>query len=213
VVIQSASLYPELEAYISETLPETDQITEPRKQQLHRLAKFVEDHAGNGETARLTFICSHNSRRSHLSQIWAQTAAHYFAVPHVETFSGGTEATAFNPRAVAALRRAGFRIETSAEEANPVYGVRYADDEKPMRIFSKVYDHPPNPTQGFCAVMTCSRADRSCPLVIGATDRITIPYEDPKESDGTNEETSNYDERCRQICREMLYLFSQVDPR
>ncbi|MBL7187331.1 MAG: hypothetical protein ISS70_13500 [Phycisphaerae bacterium] len=29
-------------------------------------------------------------------------------------------------------------------------------------------------------------------------------------SDGPDQEAAKYDERCKQICREMLYVFSQV---
>jgi hypothetical protein len=127
------------------------------------------------------------------------------------TYSGGTEATAFNPRAVAAIRRAGFAVETIAEGDNPVYGVRYMDEMEPMPCFSKVYDRPPNPQQGFAAVMTCSAADEACPIVFGAANRIAIPFDDPKPFDGNEQEAAKYDERCRQIAREMLYVVSRVD--
>jgi protein-tyrosine-phosphatase len=210
VAPRDVPLYPGLASFISETLSEFDQIPEQRRKQLVQLAGLVTDRSSAGDTTRLTFICTHNSRRSHMSQIWAQTAAHYFGVPRVETFSGGTEATAFNPRAVAALERAGFRIDTTDETSDPVYRVRYTDDMDPMECFSKVYHQPPNPTQDFLAVMTCSQADRNCPLVLGAAERIAIPYDDPKAFDGTEQETAKYDERCRQIGREMLYLFSRV---
>ncbi|MCK4776283.1 MAG: protein-tyrosine-phosphatase, partial [Candidatus Krumholzibacteria bacterium] len=66
-------------------------------------------------------------------------------------------------------------------------------------------------TEDFCAVMTCSQADKNCPVVVGASMRVAIPYDDPKAFDGTDQEAANYDERCRQISREMLYLFSAVN--
>jgi protein-tyrosine-phosphatase len=205
------ALYPELETQIAAAAAETDRIPEERRLLLDRLAGYVSARRKAGEPSRLTFICTHNSRRSHMSQIWAQAAAAYYGVPAVHTYSGGTEATAFNPRAVAALERAGFRIERGPEADNPVHRVRFADDSEAMEAFSKVYDRPPNPTSDFCAVMTCAEADASCPMVLGAADRIAIPYEDPKAFDGTDRETEEYDERCRQIAREMLYLFSQVE--
>jgi len=156
------------------------------------------------------FICTHNSRRSHLSQIWASTAAAYYGVPGVETYSGGTEATAFNPRAVAALKRAGFEISHSATQDNPHYTVRFHDNAPAMECFSKVYKQPPNPTADFCAIMTCAQADKNCPVVRGATLRIGVPYEDPKAFDGTPEEAAKYDERCQQIAREILYVFANA---
>jgi hypothetical protein len=207
---RDVALTPELASYIAQVLGELDQIPADRRQRLSELSAFVAQQQRSGTPAKLTFICTHNSRRSHMSQVWAQTAAHYFGVPDVETYSGGTEATAFNPRAVAALRRAGFLIDDPGEGDNPVYQVRYVAEAEPMQCFSKVFDQAPNPSEGFAAVMTCSAADRSCPLVHGSAARIAIPFDDPKAFDGTDQESAKYDERCRQIAREMLYVFSAV---
>jgi len=202
-------LHPRLSETVAARIDEFGQIDEQRESSLREMASYVRERIASGEDAHLIFICTHNSRRSHMAQIWAQTAAAYYNVPGVETFSGGTEATAFNLRAVAALERAGFSIEAGSQGSNPVYRVRYGDTSDTMEALSKVYDQPPNPTTDFAAVMTCSHADAACPLVIGATKRIAITYEDPKAFDGTDRETDAYDERCRQIAREMLFVFSQ----
>jgi arsenate reductase len=147
-----------------------------------------------------------------LSQIWAQVAAAYYRVQTVQTFSGGTEATALNPRAVAAMRRAGLSIAPKdPNTSNPIYEVRFAFDVEPMLAFSKIYNAPPNPVEGYCAIMTCSHADEACPLAMGCASRIAVRYDDPKVSDDTPSEAATYDERCRQIAREMLYLFSKVE--
>ena len=204
------NLNPQLEAYVTRVVGEGfDAIPDERKQRLRRLAEFVGEKRAAGESADLTYICTHNSRRSHMSQLWAATAAAWYGVDGVKTFSGGTEATAFNPRAVAALERAGFEIENPGGD-NPHYQVKYGPASPPMESFSKKYDDPFNPADGFAAVMTCSAADKSCPVVMGADLRVGIPYEDPKVADGTPGEAARYDERCRQIAGEMLYLFSQV---
>lgn len=158
----------------------------------------------------MTFICTHNSRRSHLAQVWAATAAARYGFSQVYTYSGGTEATAFNSRAVAALERAGFDVLKTSDDRNPVYHVRYAADAAPLTCFSKVYDQAPNPGDGFCAVMTCGDANERCPVVHGAAQRIAITYEDPKSADGTPAEAARYDERCAQIAREMLYAFDRA---
>lgn len=206
----SHALLPALSAYAAEALAELERIPAERRLQLDALALFVAERARIGEPAPLIFICTHNSRRSHMAQLWAQAAAHHFGINGVETYSGGTEATAFDPRAVAALVRAGFSIEATSTGDNPVYGVRFSESAEPMECFSKVYDQPPNPTGGFGAVMTCGAADAGCPVVFGAAERISITYDDPKAADGTAEEAAVYDERCRQISREMLYAFSRV---
>lgn len=209
-VSRSPNLYPDLDAYVTACVEDFDRIPEQRRQSLEQLAQHVRSQADAGRPAGLTFICTHNSRRSHLSQIWAAAGALYYAIPDVRAYSGGTEATAFNPRAVAALKRAGFRIEQTTGDGNPIYHVRFSDHTPPLTCFSKVFDGAPNPSEGFCAVMTCTSADEACPVVLGASERIAIPYVDPKISDDTPEEADTYDERCEQIAREMLYVMSRV---
>jgi arsenate reductase (thioredoxin) len=157
----------------------------------------------------LNFVCTHNSRRSHISQIWAQAAARYYGIENVETFSGGTEATAFNPRAVTAMQQAGFDISTIKDDNNPVYKVKFSNDAPALTVFSKKYDDDFNPKADFAAIMTCSHADENCPFIPGAK-RIALTYDDPKDFDGTPQEATKYTERVHEIGREILYAFSQV---
>jgi len=199
-----------LQTTIDQLAKEYDQIPTQRKEILRELTKFVQDKVDTGKPVYLNFICTHNSRRSHLSQLWAQAAAYYYHVPNVKCFSGGTEATAFNPRAVKAMQDAGFLITMTKDGDNPVYEVRYDNDASPVIAFSKKYDDPFNQNKDFAAIMTCSHADENCPLVIGASARIALTYDDPKEFDGTPQETTKYAERVREIGREILYAFSQV---
>lgn len=200
------TLLPELHRYVDEhVLPAMAAIPAERREGLDMLADFVKERAASGANAELTFICTHNSRRSHLSQLWAATAAWYYALDHVRTHSGGTEATAFNPRAVAAVERAGFHVVKPSGK-NPRYEVGFTTDRNPEVCWSKVYNNPANPRKDFCAVMTCSEADENCPIVFGALDRISLPYIDPKEADGTPEEAARYDERCLQIAAELFYV-------
>lgn len=205
-----ALLTSDLASYISAVKREIDHIPADRRQALALLSSFVSERSKAGKGSKLTFICTHNSRRSHLAQIWAQTAVHYCAVRNVETYSGGTESTAFNPRAVEAIRRAGFLVDSTQGDSNPVYEVRSTGQAAPMRCFSKVYDQPPNPREDYAAVMTCSAADQGCPIVNGAVERFAMIYDDPKAFDGTDLEAQKYDERCRQIAREMFYVFRNV---
>ncbi len=203
--------YPALKQYILARVDEFPLIPSDRKSDLAKVAQYIQSCTTKSLLAKLTFICTHNSRRSHLSQIWAQVAAEYFGFSNVETFSGGTEATAFNPRAVAAMQRCGLKITSdNVDTSNPKYEIRTHDSGKAQICFSKVYDAPPNPTQGYCAIMTCSQADDACPLVMGCDLRMPIRYEDPKIADDTVQEAALYDERSRQICREMLFMMSSI---
>lgn len=203
-------MYPLLEQYVKSALIRADVIDEERMHALEEIARFVSAERRTDCGAKLHFICTHNSRRSQMGQIWAATAAARFHVDGVRTYSGGTEATAFDVRAVGAIERAGFAVDVSGD-ANPRYSVRYADDRPPIECFSKTYDDPANPTERFAAIMTCAEADAACPVVHGAAMRFPIRYEDPKVADGTVHEARVYDERCSQIATEMLYLFSRVE--
>jgi hypothetical protein len=207
----SVAMLPELQSYIDVRTTEFDLIVPERIAALDGIAAYVAESARAGKPAQLTFICTHNSRRSHMCQIWAAVAAAHYAVPGVTTYSGGTEVSAFNPRAVDALRRAGLDIERTTDATNPIYHVRFATEAPALTCFSKVYSNSPNPTRDFGAVLTCAQADDACPLVAGADGRFSIPYEDPKVFDSTKAESQKYDERCAQIAREMLYLCSRVE--
>lgn len=189
---------------------EFDKIPQGRKEILSQLVKFVESKIKTGGKAYLNFICTHNSRRSHLSQIWAQTAAHYYSIGNVVCFSGGTEATAFNPRAVKAMQQEGFTITLKKDGDNPLYEVRFAEEAEPLIVFSKKYDDPFNHNNDFAAIMTCSHADENCPVVVGAKARIALTYDDPKNFDGTPQEAEKYTERVNEIGREILFAFSQI---
>ncbi len=203
-------MYPKLSTYIESVVKEIDAIPQERKNQLKKIALYVKTKKQSNEPANLTFICTHNSRRSHMSQIWATTAATYYGIQEgINTYSGGTEATAFNPRAVASIERAGFKVQNLGGD-NPHYKVTYTENGLEMECFSKKYDDPSNANENFVAVMTCSEADKNCPFIPGASLRVPIPYVDPKESDGTEEEVATYDERCKQIATEMFYIMSQV---
>ncbi len=211
-LIASDKLNAAVKAYATARVAEFGEIPTERQTALQEIADYVSQRIAQGEAARLTFVCTHNSRRSHFAQLWAQAAAAHYGLDRVESYSGGTETTAFNPRSVAALRRAGFECsnKSPADEKNPRYQVQFGVDLEPIECFSKVFDSPPNPTAEFCAVMTCSEADKSCPNVRGCDKRVAIPYVDPKLSDNTPHEQATYDERCAQIAREMLYVMSHV---
>ena len=198
-----------LARYIESRASEFGAIAPARREELDALAGFIAETADTG-LVRLNFICTHNSRRSQFGQVWATVAAHHFGMDAlVEAYSGGTEVTAFNERAVGALRRSGLDIHPSAISDNPKYAVHYHEVGDPLICYSKKYDDVPDlDGLGFGAIMTCSDADRGCPIVYGSTARFALPYLDPKVADGQENEREVYDERCAEVAREMLYVMS-----
>lgn len=205
--MQKVSLYPSLTEFIqnAQKLP----ISAERKAVLEVLISYIQSKLDQGQDVNLNFICTHNSRRSQFSQIWAKTAADLHSIP-ANCYSGGVEVTAFNERAVISLKRSGFRVSSKENGSNPIYSVFYSDESDPITAFSKVFDDPANDALHFAAVMTCDHADENCPFIPGTEQRIPVRYEDPKAFDNTELEAEKYDERSMQIASEMLYVFSSI---
>ncbi len=191
----------------------TESISEERKRILQPLIEYIKGKYYENKLINLNFICTHNSRRSHLSQIWAQTFAYYFDVKNVLCYSGGTEATAMFPKVAETLQKQGFDILSLSDNANPVYAVKYAENQHPIICFSKKYDDDFNPKSDFAAILTCDAADENCPIVFGAEARFPIKYNDPKKSDGSPEMDEIYFNRSLEIASEMKYIFSQIQSK
>lgn len=206
---KTVSFFPTLEKTIEGLNPET--ISTERKATLLPLIDYIQSKVNEGVEIRLNFICTHNSRRSHLSQVWAQAMAGYFGIPRLICYSGGTEATALFPMVAEQLRNAGFEIDVQSKTSNPVYRIKFAEIEDPIIGFSKKFDDDYNPKTGFAAIMTCDQADRGCPFIPGAEKRIPITYNDPKAFDNTPQQVEKYNERSLQIATEMFYIFSQIN--
>ena len=188
----------------------TENIYEERKNILQPLVEFIQYKISKNEEIRLNFICTHNSRRSHLSQIWAQTMASFFGMKNVFCYSGGTEATAMFPKVAETLTNQGFEILKLSETENPVYAVKFAENEHAVICFSKKYNDDFNPKSAFAAILTCDSADENCPIVYGAEARFPIKYEDPKKSDGTPEMNETYFNRSLEVAAEMKFVFENL---
>ena len=185
-------------------------IAEERKVVLQPLIDFIQTKVYTQQSIRLNFICTHNSRRSHLSQIWAQTMAFHFGIRNIFCYSGGTEATAMFPKVGETLTNQGFQIQQLSSENNPVYAVKYDENEAAIVCFSKTFDDAFNPTSEFAAIMTCSSADAGCPFISGAEKRLPIRYDDPKAFDGTEQMNEKYAERSLEIASELYFVFSKI---
>ena len=203
-----STLFEPIKNFINEL--DTLTITSDRKAVLQPLTDYIQFKIENNQKIRLNFICTHNSRRSHLSQVWAQAMANYFNINNVVCYSGGTEATALFPMVAETLKNSGFKINTLSKNSNPVYSIKYSENEHPIIGFSKKLDSDFNPKSAFAAIMTCSQADGGCPFIAGAEKRIPITFEDPKAFDNTPLQAEKYLERSIQIATEMQYVFSQI---
>jgi protein-tyrosine phosphatase/arsenate reductase len=203
-------MFQSIKTYCDSLVKEFDKIPTERKEVLEKITQYIAKKTLLNKTINLIYICTHNSRRSHFGQIWAKVASEHYQIKNVHAFSGGTEATAFNSNAINALKRVGFVIISETHKKNPVYQVSFDEIEKPIECFSKVYDDPKNPQEEFAAIMTCSDAEENCPFIPGVELRIATTYDDPKAFDNTPLQDTKYDERCRQIALETLYVFSKL---
>jgi hypothetical protein len=210
VQAQKANLNADLLKYCSSLSSEFNQIPSDRKEYLNELVSYIAEQQKAQKAINLVFVCTSNSRRSHMAQVWSQIASYYYNINNVNTFSGGTEKTKVNKNALLALEKTGIFLQSHQQSENPVWfafvGVKFT----PMILFSKVYTDSTNPSNNFGAVMVCAEANESCPIVAGADFRLGLPYQDPKAFDNTAQQNEKYDERCRQIAREMFYVFSQI---
>ena len=200
-----------VKTYCDNLIKEFDSIPMERKVLLEKISHYIISKKNQNKSINLVYICTHNSRRSHFGQIWAQVAARYYNVKNVHAFSGGTEITAFNINAISAIKRVGFDVRKINDEINALYHIYFDDTEKPIECFSKLYNDIKNPHRDFSAIMTCSDAEKNCPFIPGAELRIGTTYSDPKAFDNTTLQDIKYDERCKQIGLETLYTFSKIN--
>lgn len=187
-----------------------ENISNDRKNILQSLIDYIQGKVNSKKPVNLNFICTHNSRRSHLSQVWAQTSASFYNIDNVHCYSGGIQETALFPKVAETLENQGFQILKIADNINPIYAIKFDENCLPIIGFSKKYDDAYNPNSNFAAILTCSQADDGCPFIAGAEKRIPITYKDPKISDGTTNQTEVYQQRSIEIATEMMYVFSQI---
>lgn len=203
-------MYSLIQKHCDQLVMQFGSIPNSRKELLEMIAAYITNKFKENKPVNLIYICTHNSRRSHFGQVWSKVASVYYKIPNVNTYSGGTESTAFNHNAINALKKMGFITQSLNSDKNPTWLVSYSDTEKPIECFSKTYDDPKNPQKEFAAVMTCSEAEENCPFIFGAELRIGTTYNDPKAFDNTSLQDKMYEERCSQIALETLYVFSRV---
>lgn len=184
-------------------------ISDERKTLLLKISDAIaKEHTLNKEV-NLNFICTHNSRRSQLGQVWSFYAAHYFKL-NINAFSGGTEVTAFYRNTVKTLQKVGFEFQLiDFSHQNPTYQISFKGTKKAVLGFSKFYNDSLN-KEPFMAITTCNNADINCPFIPTASHRFHLPFVDPKHSDGSDTQEETYLQTSQQIAGEIYFIFSEV---
>jgi hypothetical protein len=201
----------ELETLIDEISQDEGAISRERKSELEEIANLIIDHLFVEDLLEIIVVCTHNSRRSQLGEVWINTLAQYFGMDeNIIAYSGGMEETAFNIRMVNALTNCGFEIIQTEGGENPRYNLSNTELKNHL-YFSKKYDAQMNPKSGFMAFMVCDHADENCPIVHGMKYRIPLRYKDPKEFDDTEFESEAYTNKIKEIGRELYYLMNTIN--
>ena len=199
-----------LKEYIKVILKNIDMgLEKDRKDKLVELAQIIKINHEQQNTVKITFICTHNSRRSQFSQIWAYISSLYFKLDFIKPFSGGTEIDTVNLNVINSVINSGLKIEKT-HKGKAIYLLKSFKKDKGINLYSKVYNSKLNTSEHFIAIMTCSDADQMCPVIKGAYKKISLPYSDPRVADNTILEKEVYNQTCSIIAKEMFYLMKQV---
>ena len=185
-------------------------LEENRKSLLERIANTIaETYKSENGHVSVNFICTHNSRRSQLGQVWTFFASRYFDL-NITAFSGGTEVTAFHRNTVRTLKEVGFSFDIEEfSHQNPVYQVSFEGTKEFILGFSKTFDHSINQSP-YIAITTCDSADQNCPFIPEAIARFHLPYVDPKASDNTPEQAATYLKTNEAVAAEIYFVFKLV---
>jgi protein-tyrosine phosphatase/arsenate reductase len=195
--------------YCERRIAEFDLIDEDRKKELKKLTAYL--RYKEEAPIDLVFICTHNSRRSLFGQVWGKVAAHYYGFTNVETYSAGTETTEIAGNVVYTFLSLQFDLFVEGDEINSRHFFVFDTRKNASICFSKNLNHYSIPKQDFGTIFTCNSADNACPTVSGSELRISLPFEDPKDSDGTSEAQQSYRKCSNAIARELLYVFYKIN--
>ncbi|NOR29272.1 MAG: hypothetical protein GQ540_12160 [Lutibacter sp.] len=186
------------------------QIDKKRIILLESIATCIVNELKQHKNVHLNYICTHNSRRSQLAQIWSNYASNYFKINNIENFSGGTAVTSFFRNTVKTLQEVGFKFQLlEFSHQNPEYLISYKNCTNPIIGFSKLYDHEHNKNP-YIAITTCTNADENCPFIPDAVQRFHLPFNDPKSYDNTLYQSEKYLEASKQIAGEIHFIFNII---
>ena len=189
-----------LAQYIEARTTEFGLVETDRRLRLDAIASYVRSKVRQQRAASLLFLGRHNSRRSHLAQVWAQTVAAWCEVGVVISYSAGVQPTRLAPAAVDALRRAGFVVDLGQDPSTAK--VSFRADAPPMICYAKDYEALQVPQRNWCAVSVDAGVAAGFPALDEAEERVVLPLEDPDD-----------DALCARVARDLLYAFTQVPVR
>jgi protein-tyrosine phosphatase/arsenate reductase len=73
-------MFPKIEKLCRIFESECDLISKERKEILKSTAAMIASEIDSGRKAKLIYICTHNSRRSHFGQVWVNVVAEFYGL-------------------------------------------------------------------------------------------------------------------------------------
>jgi len=181
-----------------------DSISKKRLEILNKILNETNKYTINKNYPNIIFICTQNSRRSQFAETWAHTFNFIFK-KNIKIYSGGTSKGKLNSRTINVLKTNGFKVK---KESNK-YFLNFSENYNSVPLHSK-HINELYLKDNFITIMTCSDADKNCPVISNSLSKILLSYEDPKKFDDTNQETNKYIETSQQIALELFYIFKNL---
>jgi len=195
-----------IKPFLSRLEEQSKDISSARREDLDKLAAIITEDLVKGDSV-VKFICTHNSRRSQVAEFMLDVLSREYGLK-ITALSAGTEATAFEPRMVNAIKNQGFPLIEYGNKPNPLYIYRIKNDD--LYYFSKRYDEQLIDYGESIIVTVCGDANENCPVIPGTLKRFHLGYEDPKKSDGSDHESETYKKKVLEIGSEILYLVKAI---
>ena len=148
-------------------------------------------------TNNIVFLCTHNSRRSQLCQVWGSILSKIYNID-LKFNSAGTEKTEVYKTVFYCFSNVGVEIKDSK--------VFYRDLS--LSLNSKVLEEIQS--DKFISIMTCSDAEKSCPSDSRSIKNISMTYQDPKVFDYTEKEKDEYLKTSKLIAKELNYVLKKL---
>ncbi|MEO8216104.1 MAG: arsenate reductase ArsC [Acidobacteriota bacterium] len=130
---------------------------------------------------RVLFLCTHNSARSQM----AEGLLRHMASDRFDVVSAGTEQTRVHPTTMEMMREVGIDITGQTSKTLDVFAGQHFD----------------------YVITVCDRANESCPVFPGSTERIHWSFDDPSAATGTEVQRINTFRRIRDQITARLRLF------
>ena len=168
-----------------------------RKKRLDNIASVINENLN--KTRSIVFLCTHNSRRSQICEVWGKVFAEIYR-KKININSAGAFKTVVHSQVYESIVKCGLIVNNKKE---------IFFDKKKFKLNSKTTDSIT--MKNFIAVMTCSDAEKSCPHDPKSIRNIKMFFNDPRIYDETDKMSREYLKTTTYIAEELNYIFKNIN--